>query len=421
MYNIYLKNIKDLIAKRKETGPVEESNYLSSVIKNRRTELKLTLSDTTHDICSEAFLSKVERNLMNPKNERVEMLCERLDLDYNTLINLESNDRIEKMINLFMKDDYESIINIEDETLKGVFIAQDEIIKCYKYFINKDFKSLHLSIINIDNVKECLSDIELFALLLILFETYFYTMQYSKAKEYMNYIINIKSKDDKYILFIKERNFILSCKMNMSNIEYLFEDIKKNFQLYSMDKQISLLIHYNETLNTEKAYNYILDMESKYIPKNIKKEYNYAKILLLTKLNKNVDAMKQIIECGEIHIRFACLYAYNLLMYSLDNVNTVEVKKYKGNLISYIKLCNQGSGELYHIAFLRLMQHEIDCSSPEVVCNYIKNHLLKELKGFTFPIYDDYIIDRYCLLLGKLCRYKDAYLYLLEMKMHLKK
>ena len=65
---------------------------------------------------------------MNPKNERVEMLCERLDLDYNTLINLESNDRIEKMINLFMKDDYESIINIEDETLKGVFIAQDEVV-----------------------------------------------------------------------------------------------------------------------------------------------------------------------------------------------------------------------------------------------------------------------------------------------------
>ena len=91
MYNIYLKNIKDLIEKRKETGPVEESNYLSSVIKNRRIELKLTLSDTTQDICSEAFLSKVERNLMNPINERVEMLCERLDLDYQTLINLESN------------------------------------------------------------------------------------------------------------------------------------------------------------------------------------------------------------------------------------------------------------------------------------------------------------------------------------------
>ena len=185
MYNIYLKNIKDLIEKRKETGPVEESNYLSSVIKNRRIELKLTLSDTTQDICSEAFLSKVERNLMNPINERVEMLCERLDLDYQTLINLESNDRIEKMINFFMNDDYASIINIEDETLKGVFIAQDEIIKCYKYFINKDFKNLHLSIINIDNVKECLSDIELFALLLILFETYFDTRQYSQAKEYM--------------------------------------------------------------------------------------------------------------------------------------------------------------------------------------------------------------------------------------------
>ena len=91
MYKIYLKNIVETIEKRNEHGPILETNYLSSVIKSRRIELKLTLAEVTENICSEAFLSKVERNLMNPINDRVELLCERLDLDYNSLINLESN------------------------------------------------------------------------------------------------------------------------------------------------------------------------------------------------------------------------------------------------------------------------------------------------------------------------------------------
>jgi len=162
-------------------------------------------------------------------------------------------------------------------------------------------------------------------------------------------------------------------------------------------------------------------MENKYIPKNLIEEYYYTKITILIKQNKHLEAMKEVIECGKIHIRFACLYAYNLLMYSLNKENILEVNKYKANLISYIKLCDQGPGETYHIAFLRLMQHEIDGSPLEIICNYIKNQLLKELKEYSCVLYDEYIIDRYCLLLGKLCRYKDAYLYLLEMKMHLKK
>ena len=67
------------------------------------------------------------------------------------------------------------------------------------------------------------------------------------------------------------------------------------------------------------------------------------------------------------------------------------------------------------------MQLEIDKSNSDIICNFIKNQLLKELYGYSYPLYDEYIKDRYCLLLGKLCKYKEAYLYLLETKMDLKK
>jgi hypothetical protein len=86
-----------------------------------------------------------------------------------------------------------------------------------------------------------------------------------------------------------------------------------------------------------------------------------------------------------------------------------------------MKLSSQNSGDTYHVAFLRLMQYEIDRSNSEIVCDFIKNTFVKELSDYSYPLYQEYIIERYCLLLGKLCRYKDAYVYLLQEKINLKK
>ena len=273
--NIYLKNIKELIERRIELGPVEEANYLSSVLKNKRTELKLTLSETTENICSEAFLSKVERNLMDPRNDRVELLCERLNLDYYTLVNLESNNRIEKLLYYYFEDNYDAVLSIEDKMCDDIFIAQDEIIKSYKALINKDFKTLHFCVINLDNVKDCLSDIELFALMLVVFEYYLKSLKYTKALDYINLLEKFNFRNEKCIRFLKERRFILNCKMESSNVSNLFDDLRQNFPLYSINKQIEFIIYFNETLSTEESYDYLCNLGNNYVPEYLKEEYNY--------------------------------------------------------------------------------------------------------------------------------------------------
>lgn len=422
MYKIWLKNIEETLEKRKEIGPINETNYLSAILKNKRLELNMTLSEITENICSEALLSKVERNLMNPRNVKVELLCERLNLDYYKLINLETNDRIEKLLYLYFDQKYEDILIIEDKMCDGVFIAQDEIVKGYKYLINKDYKQLHSCISSLDAVKDCLSDTELFALLLIIFEYNFNTLQYEKAKEYIDILEKYYNQNKKHELFIKEKKFILSCKMENDNISYLFDELRKDFHLYSITKQFGLMLYYQETLQNEYAYDYLINMGKDYIPNIYKEEYHYALAFVSTKLNKNVDAMKLIVESGYNTVRFLTLYSYNLFMYSYEvDPLSNEYKSYKNKLVSLIKLCTQSSGDTYHIAFLKLMQYEIEKSPLDMICNYIKNNLLKELRDFLYPMYDEYIKDRYCLLLGKLSRYKDAYLFLLESKIHLKK
>ena len=181
------------------------------------------------------------------------------------------------------------------------------------------------------------------------------------------------------------------------------------------------MLFYQRTFFTEEAYKYILQMGKDYIPEIFKEEYVYAKILLLTKLNRNIEAMKMILESGYTKVRFLSLYAYNLFMYKATQPLEIDFKNYKIKLISLMKIGTQTSGDTYHVGFLRLMQYEIDETNQETICNFIKNSLIKELYDYNFPLYDEYIRDRYCLLLGKLCRYKDAYLFLLQSKIHLKK
>ena len=387
MYFIYLRNIEELIEKRKKQGPVVVANYISSSMKSARLKSDLTLFDITNGICSEAFLSKLERNLMDPHNERVPLLCERLNLDYDTLVNLDSNDRIEKLLEYYINEKYDDILEMNDSSCEGVFIAQDEIIKAYKSLIKNDYKSVQMYVISLDNVKECLSDFELFTLLLLVYKCYFNSMQYKKASQYIEILKCFDFKNEKIALYIEEIDFILNCKINSYNVNDLFENIKKKFQCWNLNKQILFIIMHNETLSDEKSYNYLIDIGKNYIPEQYKDEYNYAIGLILTKLNKPVEAMKHIMTVSNLTFRFIALYAYNLYLYKNSQENK-EFKNYKAKLISLIKICNQYSSDTYHIAFLRLIQYEIDESSPDIICNYIKNQFKKELSDYNYPLYD---------------------------------
>lgn len=421
MYQIDLLNVEALIRKRIETGPILESNNIASIMKRRRLDLNLTLAQTTRGICSEALQSKLERNQADIRNKVVPLLCERLQLDYDELSKKGNNQRVDKALNYFMSMEYEELLSIEETVCDGVYVAEDEIIKAFKYLVQREFKKLNNCILTLDTVKECLSDIELFSLLLIVFEYNVYILKCNKALEYMELLEIFCLKQEKCKLFLKERKFILSCIMEHSDVKYLFEDIRRDFHLYPIEKQFGFSLYYYQTLNTEDSYNYLEEMGKKYIPEQYKEDYNYAKALLLSKIGRHLDAMKAIIESGYTRAKFICLFAYNLFLYSSCSPTESEYKSYKGKLLSLMKIGTRNSGDTYHVAFLKLMQLEIEKSSIEIICNDIKNCFVKELYDYCYPLYDEYITERYCLLLGKLCRYKDAYLFLLQSKIHLKK
>ena len=55
--------------------------------------------------------------------------------------------------------------------------------------------------------------------------------------------------------------------MELSNVEYLFEEIRKDIHLFSLEKQFSLLLHYYETFDTKEDA-----MRREYAIKQMKKD-----------------------------------------------------------------------------------------------------------------------------------------------------
>lgn len=421
---IILKDVKILVLKR-VVGPVTQSTYISTILKNIRMMRNLTLHEATKNICSEAFLSKVERNLMDPRNERVELLCERYNLNYNDLINLDDNKKIELLLLYFFKQDFDSILAMSSCTCEGEYIAQDEIVKCFQQYIKKDYKNLQATVLKLDTIKQCLSDLELFALILIVYEYNFMNLQLNKAKEYLDVLKLFNNLNDQCNDYIKEREFILLSKMKSNETKYAFSQIRDKMLYYNYEKSTIFSLIYFDYLDSKKVIEFCSNINfNAFTQEKTINEIVYMKAKALIALNEFDQAFDVIRSYDKKDFRFVTLFAYcivkkmNYKMKSKEIVNklyidTDEFKLLKNELVSYIKTIKQEQCDLFNVAFLRLMQYEIDRCEEEVIANYIKNYLLKELEELSFPLYDKYIKNRYCELLGKLCRYKDAYQFLL--------
>lgn len=428
MINIKIKDIHNFIKKRMANGPILKSNYISTILKNKRLTKNLTLHEATENICSEAFLSKVERNLMDPHNERVELLCERFDLNYDELVSLESNGNVEEVMKYFFKKKYDEILEMNNCEYEDEYIAQDEIIKAYQAFIQRDFKKLHAIVTRLDTIKQCLNDTELFALILIVYEYNFMNLQYDKAGEYLHVLdlfkINIKECEE----YIDECKFILCAKTKSDKTVLAFKKIRDNMLLFDYNENALLTLYYFEYLSPSSVIKYIDGIQFDNISSSlVLDEIIYVKAKSYIELKMFNEAFQTIRSYCKKSFRFVTLFAYGvvkIMEYKKVQkepvnklyVDTDEFRKLKSELVKYLKEIKQESCDIYHVAFLRLMQYEIDQCEDEVIANYIKNYLLRELNEFSYPLYNEYIVERYCELLGKLCRYKDAYTFLSKVR-----
>ena len=141
---------------------------------------------------------------------------------------------------------------------------------------------------------------------------------------------------------------------------------------------------------------------------------------MLISIGKYQEVIKLIEQNQWKNFAVYCMYAYCLLQLKNEGMEAIEVAMKQKKLEEFITTTKHKGIDGYHHAFLRLIQYELEEMEPLYLCNYFKNYLLKEFSQYYHPLYNQYCIDRYCELLGKLCKYKDAYHFLLTYKKNLK-
>ncbi|MGG1572347.1 tetratricopeptide repeat protein [Fictibacillus sp. NRS-1165] len=120
-------------------------------IKYFREKNKLTQKELTSGICSVPYLSKVENNSIVPSREILILLCKRLNIEYDELLQSSSTDGIKKMIFDWYEDikarnrpaSYEHYIAIEKK-IKGIsdieLLTMFHLAATRHFLLIRDFK-----------------------------------------------------------------------------------------------------------------------------------------------------------------------------------------------------------------------------------------------------------------------------------------
>ena len=86
-----------------------EKAKLSRFLKRRRIELGKTLEEVSEGVCSTSYLSKIENCLVDVDDSYFKMLFEKLNLEYNNVVNERSAPIYDEMIKAYLLEDYKYI------------------------------------------------------------------------------------------------------------------------------------------------------------------------------------------------------------------------------------------------------------------------------------------------------------------------
>lgn len=136
MKNIILNRIKERITNA--TDYKEKFEIIGLEIRYQRNKLMLTQDALSKDICSLSYLCKIETGQIDPNNEYLREICQRLDLSEEKIdALLNSKEILEEALKAFLNNDlgtlnkcYESINNLEN--------YRCQIIKFIYFLANKN-------------------------------------------------------------------------------------------------------------------------------------------------------------------------------------------------------------------------------------------------------------------------------------------
>lgn len=201
---------------------------LGTLVKRRREELKLTQGELAEGVCTQALISKVERNLLNPSSKMIEKISKKLHVPVSYFYDEGSSidpilNELEMLIRSSLnKTDYDNIsylLTVNENMIENannnyfrvfftwikailVFYKQENPKKAIKILENlNDMNDLSL-----DLAADVLSTLGIF---------YYESSNYKKANDYFSLALN---KNNKEISFKKKVKIMYNYSLNLESL-----------------------------------------------------------------------------------------------------------------------------------------------------------------------------------------------------------
>lgn len=349
-------NLAEIKMNLKKRGEDLEKSPIGSRLKYVRKQLKLTLQESSDEICSVSYLSKIENNLIKPTPRYINKLKEKYHM----------TDEIT------MNENYEEIL---DDMLVALFTNE---VYTYDKKTYQDYQEYMLTYCSyvlegaFDKTKDLFHDMTMFipnlpnkslnTLLVMTAHVLYYDGRYSDSKALLELMIDEKNHD--MLVLLKEK-YLLKNAVKMNQM-IQFDNLYQNYINHLIKAQ-----YVNEIpiINLEKSimYESYMFVDSYITSHRIKKideetrDLIYKALLKQQKFQKIIDFTKSSLDDT------VNLYYYVISHHHLKNKKVVQ------KMLPYIHIDRKKYNDYWVI--IRHLSHQY-LSTKDQKLNYLRNELL---------------------------------------------
>lgn len=412
-----ISKLNKFIESLREPKKYNKYYLYSQIIKNERAKRKLTLAEIAKGICSVSYLCKFEKNDIIADESYIRAIFEKVNLDFNLVGRNILKDGIENSLRAYLANDYEKIellyISIDD----SIFNAQNYLIKCFYYLVNKKYKELNETIKAIDNIKDTLliDDVGVFFFLVV--QYYIDTLQYYEANKILRASEGLKFNVVELKWLIDEQNFKVGFHLEDYHQMYCYyyKIVNTNSIGYPGIRKIFLRAKYLYALassNFQRTFTEFNELNYFNVPKNYHLDLDFWKIAAFIKGGMYLKAFDLIYDNGlYIDARFLALLL--LSAYKIGDENYINLA---------CEVANNHEVDIedqHHNLFIKFMLLYLKGKYKHEYIEYLKEKILPYRKKYIHFIYHPFYLDKYIYYLKKGSRYKEAFTLLHERQTNL--
>lgn len=396
------EKLKTLLRRKTKSN----KTYLySQIIKNERLKRHMTLEEMAKGICSVSYLCKVEKNAIVPDESYIKAIFEKINLDYEKVGKNILEDGIRRLLQYYLKRDYEGINALYQEIEDSIFNANNYLIKGLYFLIKKDYREFRKVIRTLDKIKDTLLRDDVGVLLFLVVEYYIETYQFNEAYNHLYYLHDNFDYPELNWL-IAEQHFRVGLHLGrypMAMKHYM--KLMKNTNIGYPTKKQTIMKLMLLSLKAEEYYEEvereIKDFQAESDDYDFYQEAAYWNLVILIKGRNYLEVFDKIINENLLQdVRFI-----GLLVYVADNINDENYRR-KAVEIAEKYPYQETDAFLYKLIRFFILKMTID--KKHLVIEYLKYNLLPVRNTYYHHLlsraYEDYYINYLC----KSSKYKEA-------------